>query len=97
MNELTGKTNLAIHMSSVASIGDVCIILKITRYFRLLYLPFSDPKLRNAGDHVSKVSDLCWSFRPIIRNLILIKFLNLRKRRAKNLQEECLNPRALTT
>ena len=84
-------------MSSVASIGDVCIILKITRHFRLLYLPFSDPKLRNAGDQVSKVSDLCWSFRPIIRNLILIKFLNLRKRRAKNLQEECLNPRALTT
>ena len=66
-------------MSSVASIGDVCIILKIPRYFRWLYLPFSDPKLRNAGDHVSKVSDLCWSFRPIIRNLILIKFLNLRK------------------
>ena len=84
-------------MSSVASIGDVCIILKITRYFRWLYLPFSDPKLRNAGDHVSKVSDLCWSFRPIIRNLILIKFLNLRKRRAKNLQEECLDLRALTT
>ena len=84
-------------MSSVASIGDVCIILKITRYFRWLYLPFSDPKLRNARDHVSKVSDLCWSFRPIIRNLILIKFLNLIDRRAKNLQEECLNPRALTT
>ena len=38
------------------------------------------------------------SFRPIIRNLIfLIKFLNQLKRRAKSLQEECLNPWALTT